>query len=181
MDPLLTSSSKVQWSSSLEASLASIYDPTDPTGIRSPHSYGSSKRFIELLHFYLATHPHKPIYFLTHPGITDSNVVAPYQFPIREFLQKLKTVSFYIARVCGSPWHCISGRLGAYSSIYCALVAGREGEMIKWGSGSTWWGGDRLIGNILDAEAELFEKEGRDAFEIVEKLYKEWAFKLGLN
>ena len=50
--------------------------------------------------------------------------------------------------------------------------------MIEWGSGSTWWGGDRLIGNILDAEAELFEKEGRDAFEIVEKLYKEWAFKL---
>ena len=165
MDPLLTSSSKVQWSASLETSLAHIYDPLDPTGIHTSHSYGSSKRFIELLHCYLATHPHKPIYFLTHPGITDSGVVAPYQFPIREILQKSKTVAFYIARYCGSPWHCISGDNGACSMVYCALREGREGELIKWGSGSDWWGGERLIGTSLEGEAEIFEEECLGAFE----------------
>ena len=161
--------------------MPSIYDPQDPTSQRSRHSYASSKRFIELLHCYLATHPHKPIYFLTHPGITDSSVVAPYQFPIREIIQKLKTISFYLARYCGSPWHAISGWNGACSMIYCALKAGREGEMIKWGSGSDWCGRERLIGTILDEEAEVFEQEAREAFDFIEALYKEWAFKLGVK
>ena len=159
--------------------MASIYDPADPTGISTTHPYASSKRFIELLHCYLTTHPHTPQYFLTHPGITDSGVVAPYQFPIRELLQKLKTISFYIARFCGSPWHCISGRNGACSMIYCAVKGGREDEMIKWGSGSDWWGQERLLGTTLDAEAEVFKEESKAALQIVENLYKEWAFKLG--
>jgi hypothetical protein len=121
------------------------------------------------------------MYFLTHPGITDSGVVAPYQFPIRELLQKFKTVSFYLARTCGSPWHAISGYMGACSMVYCALVAGREGEMMKWGSGSDWWGRERLIGTTLDGEAEVFYDECREAYEVVENLYREWAFKLGVT
>jgi 3-keto steroid reductase len=178
---LLTSSSKVQWSASLETSIAAVYDPLDPTGLRTHHPYASSKRFIELLHCYLVTHPHTPLYFLTHPGITDSTVVTPYGFPIRETLQKLKTIMFYVARWSGSPWHGISGYKGALSQVWCALKAGREGEMIKWGCGSDLWGRERLIGTLLSGEAEMFEEESRGAFEVVERMYKEWTFKLGVN
>lgn len=179
--PVLTETSKVLWSASLETSIASVYDPQDPTGEHTSHPYGSSKRFIELLHCYLATHPHRPIYFLTHPGITDSGVVAPYQFPIRETIQYLKTMSFYVAKWLGSPWHAISGYNGACSMVYCATKAGRSGEMIKWGSGSDRLGRERLIGTQLDKEAEVFDEECRSAYEVVEQLYSEWAFKLGVH
>ena len=165
----------------MEASIPGTYDPSDPTGIRTKHSYGSSKRFIELLHGYLASHPHKPIYFLTHPGSTDSSIVAPYFFPLREFLQYMKIVCFYLARWMGSPWHAITGWNGALSMVYCATKVGRSGELVKWGSGSDRWGHERLIGTSLQGEAEIFEEEGKAAFEIVEQLYKEWAFKLGVQ
>ena len=158
-----------------------IYDPDDPTGIRTNHSYASSKRFIELLHCYIATHEHVPMYFLTHPGITDSGVVSPYDFPVREIIQELKRLSFYTARYIGSPWHSISGRNGALSMVYCALKGTKEDEMIKWGSGSDRWGRERLIGTTLTGEAELWDKESKGVFDIVESLYKEWAFKLGVT
>lgn len=64
--------------------------------------------------------------------------------------------------------------------IYCALKGGREDEMIKWGSGSDRWGRERLLGTTLYAEAEVFEKESKAAFETAENLYKEWTFKLGV-
>jgi hypothetical protein len=161
--------------------MASIFDTNDPTGIKTSNSYGSSKRFIELLHCYLTTQDHKPMYFLTHPGITDSGVVSPYQFPIREAIQKLKTVSFYIARWCGSPWHAISSYNGSCSMIYCALKATREDELMKWGSGSDFWGRERLLGTSLYGEACLFEEECRSVYEIVEQLYKEQTFKMGVE
>jgi 3-keto steroid reductase len=121
-----------------------------------------------------------PIYFLTHPGITDSSVVSPYNFPIREIIQEMKRVSFYMARVLGSPWHAISGRNGALSMVYCALKGTKQDEMIKWGSGSDRLGRERLIGTTLDGEAELFDEESKGVFDIVENLCKEWAFKLGV-
>src|SRR5271155_5940754 len=148
--------------------MASVYNPEDPTCLKSHHPYGSSKRFIELLHCYLATHSHKPIYFLTHPGSTDSAVVAPYQPPFRDIVQHAKRVSFYVARWCGSPWHAISAWNGCCSMMYCCLDAGREGEMMKWGSGSDFWGNERLIGTTLTGEAEVFETECKSAFELVE-------------
>ena len=64
--------------------------------------------------------------------------------------------------------------------LYCALVCGKGDEMIKWGSGSDWWGRERLIGTTLDEEASLFEEESRAAFGIVENLYKEWTSRFGL-
>lgn len=158
-----------------------IYNPDDPTGMRTNHSYASSKRFIELLHCYLATHEHVPMYFLTHPGITDSGVVSPYNFPIRELIQELKKLSFYTARYMGSPWHAISGWNGALSMVYCALRGTRDDEMIKWGSGSDRLGRERLIGTTLTGEAELWDKESKAAFDVVENLYREWAFKLGVT
>ncbi len=64
--------------------------------------------------------------------------------------------------------------------IYCALKSGNGDEMIKWGSGSDRWGRERLLGTTLDVEAEVFEEECRAAFEVVENLYREWAFKFGV-
>jgi 3-keto steroid reductase len=149
--------------------------------LTSSHSYGSSKRFIELLHCYLATHPHTPQYFLTHPGIVDSGIIAPYEWPFREIIQGLKRFSFYTARMIGSPWHSISPENGACSMIYCALRAGKGDEMMKWGCGSDWWGRERLIGSTLSGEADLFEEECTAAFEFVERLYQERIFKLGAS
>ena len=53
--------------------------------------------------------------------------------------------------------------------------------MIKWGSGSDLWGRERLLGTTMDVEAEVFEEESKAAFEVVENLYREWAFKLGVT
>ena len=92
----------------------------------------------------------------------------------------LKTLSFYIARACGSPWHATSPENGSCSTIYCALNAGKEGEMFKWGSGSDWIGRERLIGTAIDREADLFGEECAAAYDFIERLYKEHAFKLGV-
>src|SRR5208282_3518872 len=105
---------------------------------------------------------------------TDSSVVAPYHPPLREIIQNLKRVAFYLARCCGSPWHAISAWNGCCSMVYCALNAGKEEEMMKWGSGSDFWGNERLIGTTLTGEADVFEEECRDAFEFVEFMYREW-------
>src|SRR5271170_3544511 len=101
LDSILPESSKVIWSGSLEASIPAIYNTTDPTALSSSHPYGSSKRFIELLHCHLTSHPHKQHYFLTHPGLIDSGIVVPYDPPISNILQTIKTPTFYLARACG--------------------------------------------------------------------------------
>jgi 3-keto steroid reductase len=181
LEPLLTATTRVQWSASLETSIPSVYDPLDPTGLHTHHPYASSKRFIELLHCYITSRPHKPLFFLTHPGITDSTVVTPYTFPLRETLQYLKVMAFYTARWCGSPWHGINGYTGALSQVWCALQAGREDEMTKWGCGSDRWGRERLIGTQLWGEADIFAEEARGAFEVAEGMYREWVFKLGVT
>ena len=64
--------------------------------------------------------------------------------------------------------------------VYCCLDAGREGELMKWGSGSDFWGNERLIGTTLRGEAEVFDKECSDAFQLVESMYRQWAFRLGV-
>lgn len=53
--------------------------------------------------------------------------------------------------------------------------------MMKWGSGSDWCGRERLIGTMLNGEADLFEEECTAAFEFVERLYREQIFKLGVS
>lgn len=53
--------------------------------------------------------------------------------------------------------------------------------MIKWGSGADRLGRERLLGTTLETEAELYEEESRAAFELVERLYKEQIFKLGVE
>jgi hypothetical protein len=121
------------------------------------------------------------MYFLTHPGITDSGVVTPYQFPIREAIQHLKRLAFYAARWWGSPWHSISGYNGACSMIYCAVKGGRRDEMFKWGSGADRWGRERLLGTTLKGEAELYQEEARAAFELVERMYQEQIFKMDVK
>jgi hypothetical protein len=65
--------------------------------------------------------------------------------------------------------------------VYCALSAAKEDEMMKWGSGSDRWGNERLIGTTLEGEADIFNDECTDAYNFVERLYKEQCFKLGVS
>ena len=65
--------------------------------------------------------------------------------------------------------------------VYCAVKAGREDEMIKWGSGSDRWGRERLLGTTLEGEAELWKEESRAAFELVERMYQEQIFRLNVS
>jgi len=53
--------------------------------------------------------------------------------------------------------------------------------MMKWGCGSDRFGRERLIGTQLSGEAEMFEEDSKGAFEVVERMYKEWTFKLGVK
>ena len=64
--------------------------------------------------------------------------------------------------------------------IYCALIGNKEGELFKWGSGSDWWGRERLIATSLEGETRVYAEESQAAFEIVERLYREWTRKFAV-
>jgi hypothetical protein len=59
--------------------------------------------------------------------------------------------------------------------VWCALRGDRAGEGMKWGCGSDWWGRERLIGVEFSDQGD----RGKMCYELVERMYKEWRFRLG--
>ena len=82
-----------------------------------------------------------PRLYLAHPGICATSIVTlPFYL-----LELLMTLSLYVARWIGSPWHTADAYTGAGAPVRVALAGWDDsGERlentIKWGSGTDRWG-----------------------------------------
>jgi 3-keto steroid reductase len=152
---------RVIWLSSLEGEMHD-FDKNDFQGLESSNAYEQTKRMTTLMaltstnlpatarsvqSFYslsdepgdrrLATainSPTKPQIHAAHPGICVTSIV-----PLPWILQLLTILSFYIARLIGSPWHTVSPYVGAAAPVWLAL-AGTEEIADRERSGPALWG-----------------------------------------
>ena len=89
----------------------------------------------------------QPQMYLAHPGICGTSITG---LPL--IVHTFMLGAFYIARLLGSPWHCVSPYLGAVASVWLTLATpstldgldGAEGKG-KWGSSVDWIGGERIL------------------------------------
>lgn len=89
----------------------------------------------------------RPKIYLSHPGICVTLIM-----PIHIILVYLQIFSFYIARIFGSYWHCITAWNGATAPAWLALapekvldrLEGTDGKG-KWGSTVDAWGRERAV------------------------------------
>lgn len=140
--------------------MAHDFSLDDIQGLKSPAPYESSKRLTDILALtcrlpasqkqgvtsYLTIEdpetrkakPHPPLIYLTHPGIVHSTL-----FPLTWALVWLYKVAMLLTRWIGSPWHPVSGYLGATASVWAALeedLESKEAYKAKWGSSTDVWG-----------------------------------------
>ena len=130
----------------------------------------------------------KPSLYLSHPGICGTSFV-----PLPYILFYLMTLSFYVARLLGSPWHTGAAYKGACAPVWLALNHKEEIDDLeieegkaKWGSGCNWLGREKVTrtgvsgwgvggrageGNVRPTKGrgaiEVLTKEGREEFEQV--------------
>ncbi|KAF8254147.1 NAD(P)-binding protein, partial [Wilcoxina mikolae CBS 423.85] len=184
---------RIVWVSSLEA-YQWAYDMEDIEGRRSKFSYESSKRITDVLALtssLAATKPWAESFFrvegeeeegrgnvktyVCHPG-----VCATAMIDLLPILWYCMTLSFYIARWLGSPWHTISTHTGANSPVHLALAREEElaegtAERVKWGSGSDRAGNEVLIPTEVEGEGgEKWEELGRETWKQLEELRVAW-------
>jgi 3-keto steroid reductase len=85
--------------------------------------------------------PSKPTMHVAHPGVCATSIIS-----LPWILNMLMIVTFYMARLVGSPWHTVSAYTGAHAPVWLALagpeeIAERErAGAAKWGSVVTRWG-----------------------------------------
>lgn len=180
--PLLKRSSgldgpgRIIWVSSLEATVR-MFDVEDMQGLRTVAPYESSKALTDVLAltanlpsaapwvrgFHSDNEPTdsdqetRPNMYLTHPGICGSGIL-PLSLP----LYYAMLMSFWLARLLGSPWHTVSTYLGACAPVWLALSAqaGLDdaeapyvrcgGGRVKWGSSCPRFGSDRPVCTEVD-------------------------------
>lgn len=124
---------RVLWTTSIdvEEDLAS-FDFDDWQLVSTKRPYETSKYQISLVAKTLdiaSASSGKPVrHFVTHPGVTGTNIMSEYLGPIREFLM---VMSFYI--VCRSPFPCIS-----YIEIFlqARFLLGSQNHPLAWISGA---------------------------------------------
>ncbi|KAL2005802.1 hypothetical protein VTN00DRAFT_10295 [Thermoascus crustaceus] len=174
--PLLKRSAKpngpgrIIWVSSLEGTIK-LFDPEDIQGLRSEYAYESSKALTDILaltsnlpstapwvNSFLSVEDDKSStksqqeekevnIYLTHPGICATSIL-PLPFP----LVYLMLISFWLARILGSPWHTLSTYAGAIAPVWLSLspqhvLDDAESPYIRHGGGGrAKWGSscDRL-------------------------------------
>ncbi|KAI9711148.1 MAG: hypothetical protein M1812_007252 [Candelaria pacifica] len=166
---------RIIWISSLEAT-NETFSFSDLQGIESPKSYESSKRLTDILAL-TSTLPstshwvnqllgdpdtiqssktkstRKPKMYLTHPGICSTGIVAlPFLI-----LYHLTTISFYISRLLGSPWHTVRAYTGACAPVWVALSPQTQLDNLeenqgpaKWGSATDVMGTERVVRTEVD-------------------------------
>lgn len=153
---------RIIWLSSVEGEVHD-FNKDDPQALESHSPYEHSKRMTDLMVLTstnqaataksvqsflapdtsdrrLTNNPtlSAPQIHVAHPGVCATSIV-----PLPWILQLMMRLSFYIARLIGSPWHTISPYLGATAPVWLALadpdeIADREkpGPAL-WGSAVT--------------------------------------------
>lgn len=139
------------------------------------HSYEASKYELELLHqgTYQKLLQQGVQSWLLQPGVFKSTTFVP---TLNIFSYIGMFVMFYICRWLGSPYHCIYPELAANAPLFLALHADpKKNDMsIKYGSGTTRCGKEKLMETPINAPAEDVEA----VTEYVENLRAEWKKKL---
>jgi 3-keto steroid reductase len=187
---------RIVWVSSLEA-YQWAYNVEDIEGRRSEFSYESSKCITDVLALtssLTVTKPWAESFFraegeeavrtegrgsvktyVCHPGIC-----ATAMIDLHPILWYCMTLSFFIARWLGSPWHTISTHTGANSAVHLALAREEElaegmAERVKWGSGCDRAGNEVLIPTEVEGEGdEKWEELGRETWKQLEELRMAW-------
>ncbi|KAJ5899168.1 Short-chain dehydrogenase/reductase SDR [Penicillium taxi] len=165
---------RVIWVSSIEATIKA-FDVNDIQGLRSALPYESSKALTDILALtsnlpstapwavdsFLHSDEDKesepPGIYVSHPGIC-ATAIIPLALPLIWAM----VITFWGARMLGSPWHTLSTYVGACSSVFLALTTKDEldaaeapyhqagGGRAKWGSSA-----DRLgAAHTLSTEVE---------------------------
>lgn len=162
---------RIVWVSSIEAYPHSL-DLDDLQGLHTTESYESSKRLTDVLVLsselpstqqwvspYLSLpgssksqdqdgqELRRPKMYLSHPGVCGTSIAA-----LPKLLEYCMFAVFYVARLLGSPWHCVSSYLGAVSVVWLALTPAAQLEELeheegkaKWGSACDVRGDERVI------------------------------------
>jgi 3-keto steroid reductase len=160
------------------------FDLNDFQGIKTSHPYESSKRLTDILTLsahlpsvrkYSVSYFHcpsslsqptpngntnpsepqsrKPDLYLAHPGVCATEIAN-----LPGILAFFMTLSFYLARLCGSIWHPIRSYAGACALTFLALTpssflyskegrhpdSGAGDKRVKWGSCTDRWGHERV-------------------------------------
>lgn len=179
---------RIIWISSVEG-YASTFSPNDIQGLAAESAYQSSKRLTDVLALTSSlpsTRQHVsdlltnndsskpeeesrngakgPEMYLAHPGICATSFV-----PLPLILYYLMTLTFYIARWVGSPWHTVSSYKGAAAPVWLTLASQEELDDLE-AKGKSKWGSCVTRGG---RESEIrTEVEGWGARGKVEKLDK---------
>ncbi|KAL4808331.1 hypothetical protein BDV18DRAFT_134740 [Aspergillus unguis] len=171
---------RVIWVSSLEGTIKYL-DVEDIQGLRSHAPYEASKALTDVLALTAdlpSTAPwvksfhsrdsqegtndetstsEPPITYVSHPGICSTTIL-----PIPAILVLGMTLSFWLARLLGSPWHTLSTYLGAHAPVWLALSRQSEidtaeepyrqngGGHAKWGSAATFTGVSSVASTEVD-------------------------------
>ncbi|KAF9224356.1 NAD(P)-binding protein [Gyrodon lividus] len=131
LEPILakytkSTGSRVVWVSSHEAS-SEFYDPKDWQLVKSQHSYECSKYQMNQISLHLdreATHDQvdgKPVvrHLTVLPGVAGTNIASALLGTVTSMCMFM---SFYIARLLGSPYHPITPLKASISAVHLSLV-----------------------------------------------------------
>lgn len=165
---------RVIWVSSLEATI-NYFNEDDIQGLRTTTAYESSKALTDILvltsnlpstapwvnSFYNTTDTDtdtatNPNMYLTHPGICGTGIL-----PLNVPLFYCMMISFWLARLLGSPWHTLSTYFGACAPVWLAVSSqstldDAEAPYVRHGGGRVKWGSScALRGPAVPASTEV--------------------------
>ncbi|KAJ5631355.1 uncharacterized protein N7484_011455 [Penicillium longicatenatum] len=167
---------RVIWVSSIEGTVK-FFDMQDIQGLRNTTPYESSKALTDVLaltsdlpstapwavdSYFGSDDADKeksgmPTIHVAHPGIC-ATAIVPLPLPLIWAM----VITFWVARMLGSPWHTMSTYLGANSPVFLALSSKAEldaaeepyrragGGKPKWGSSASRCG----AGNVICTETD---------------------------
>lgn len=159
LSPLMTSSSRVVWVSSLNAYPSGLnFD--DFQGVRTEMAYESSKRLTDILvltselpstkpytrSFLTSRGSDPPRMYLTQPGLFSSAISK-----LDWFNSIFMVLAFYLCQLIGSPWHNVVPYKAAVSAVWVTLAPPEQIEDMeridgkgKWGSSTDYTGDERV-------------------------------------
>jgi len=176
-------SARVIWCSSLEAS-PKYYDSEDWQLTKTEHSYECSKYQIDIIAVNLdrialnSNDEGKPIrHFVSEPGVCSTSISRAL---VSGILDYIKTLLFYLARLCGSPYHSIDPFKAALVTVHLILVPicfipllldNDRSKPVRFGAQTGLWGDER-VGVTVVREWETHEEEGVALIERCDNLLK---------
>ena len=127
-----------------------------------------------------------PRFYLAHPAVCCTNIAGQHPF-----MWYLMLLMFYFVRfVCGSQWHPITAWKGNAANMWVGMenedVLEKKGKA-KWGSACRRFGEEMVRETETEGVSsgrqvsEDMKKLGKQCWERMEEVRKEWEERLGLQ